>query len=54
MRKRQRSYMRALVARQEAARQQPAQEDTGEREPEAETPLTRLLLPSRKRRPYWR
>ena len=54
MRKRKSSYMRALAARQEAARQQPAPEEPGEREPEAESPLTRFLLPSRKRRPYWR
>jgi hypothetical protein len=52
--RRRSSFLRALEARRDAARQQAAQEDTDEREPEAETPPTRFLLPSRKRRPYWR
>jgi hypothetical protein len=53
-RRRRSSFLRALEDRRDAARQQAAQEDTDERESEAETPLTRFLLPSRKRRPNWR
>ena len=51
--RRKSSFLRALEARRDAARQRAAQEDTDEREPEAETPLTRFLLPKR-RRPYWK
>ena len=53
-RRKRSSFLRALEARRDAARQQAVQEDTDEREPEAETPLTQFLLPRRKRRPYWR
>jgi hypothetical protein len=53
-RRKRSSFLRPLEDRRDAARRQAAQEDTSEREPEAETPPTRFLLPSRKRRPYWR
>jgi hypothetical protein len=49
--RRKSSFLRALEARQQAAWQQAAPEETSERE-DAETP-SRFLLP-RKKRPYWK
>jgi hypothetical protein len=55
--RRKSAFLRVIEERRDAARQQPAApEETNEREvPDAETPLgSRFLLPSKKRRPYWR
>ena len=46
------AFFRVLEDRRAAARRQPAPEETNEREPEAETPLSRFLLRRRPRRPW--